>query len=204
MSTSSASVTGVSSSNPIIPSPEKLPSSFNVSTMFNTPMDRATYTCWQTQFEMLLSVHRLSSFITDDPPPQVLPDGSPNPVFPDWEIADKLVRSWINATAPVQQFLVHCKSAKEAWLTLERRMCPSSRIHTRTLREKLRAVKKTPEKTMLAYLDEAKAYAEALRGTDMAEDELIDYILDGLGPEFKTFKTSILTLSALSFDDLQE
>ena len=138
-----------------------LPISFNISHLFNTPMDRNTYLCWKSQFEDILELHDLKDVVSADrtPPSSKLPDGTPNPEYSK----DKLVLSWIKATSSssIQTLLISCSTAYEAWALLDKRLSPLSKIHLRTLRDQIRTLKKEQEKSVGDFLLHAKSIAAA-------------------------------------------
>ena len=94
-------------------------------------------------------------------------------------------------------------SAHDAWTLSEKRLSPLSKTHLRTLRDQLRTLKKDSEKPMSEYLLHAKSIADSLNvaGSAITEDELIECLLDGLGPEYKEFTTAIHLRPSLSYDD---
>jgi hypothetical protein len=126
MSSASASASSTSSTLPI---------SFNISHLFNTPMDQNTYLCWKSQFEDIFELHDLKDVVSADriPPSSKLPDGTLNPEYSK----DKLVLSWIRATSSpsIQILLISCSTACEAWALLDKQLSPLSKIHLRTLRD---------------------------------------------------------------------
>jgi hypothetical protein len=197
MSSVSASSSSVSSTLPI---------SFNISHLFNTPMDRSTYLCWKSQFEDILELHNLKDVVSvgHTPPPSKLSDGTPNPDYSK----DKLVLSWIKATASpsIQTLLISCSTACEAWALLDKRLSPLSKVHLRTLRDQLRTLKKDPEKSVGDFLLHAKSLADSLTaaGSPISDTELIEFIIDGLGHEYKEFITSLHLRPAVSFDDFYD
>lgn len=72
-----------------------LPTSFNISNLFTTPMDRTNFLSWKSQFEDVLKLHDLGIIVKlEDKPAKNLSDGSLNPLY----AKGKLVLSWIKAT----------------------------------------------------------------------------------------------------------
>lgn len=93
----------------------------------------------------------------------------------------------------IQTILLPCTSAREAWSLLSKRLSPLSKIHIRTLRDQLRSLKTTSSQTMLDYLLQAKNIMNSLSavGSPLPEPDLIDFVMDGFGSEFKEFITSL-------------
>ncbi|XP_068318476.1 uncharacterized protein [Pyrus communis] len=162
-----------------------LPTTFNISHMINTPMDCNNYLSWRSQFQDVLEIHGLEdTVVCNSQPSKRLDDSSVNPTYSQ----DKLVLSWIKATcsSSIKPILLSCTTAYAAWSLLEKRLSPLFKIHLRTIRDELRNLKKTPRATY---------------DSSITDDELIESILDGLGREYKEFKTSVHLRPSLSFDD---
>ncbi|CAL2279422.1 unnamed protein product [Prunus armeniaca] len=131
------------SQNSILSMSAAIPTSFNISHIFNTPMDRNNFLSWRSQFLDVLEIHDLEDVVkNENRPAKRLEDGSINPTY----AKDKLVLSWIKATASpsIKTLLISCTSAYEAWTLLEKRLSPLSKTHLRTLRDQIRSLKKEP------------------------------------------------------------
>lgn len=165
-------------------------------------MDRHNFLCWRSQFEDILDLHDLKDVVSiqTTTPPKKLEDGSLNPSYSK----DKLVLSWIKATTSpsIQTLLLSCSTAYEAWHLLEKRLSPLSKIHIRTLRDQLRTLKRDADKPIADFLLHAKSIADSLAaaGSPISDSELIDYIIDALGTEYKEFLTSLHLRPTNSFD----
>ncbi|XP_050120308.1 uncharacterized protein LOC126597552 [Malus sylvestris] len=182
-----------------------LPTTFNISHTINTPMDRNNYLSWRSQFQDILEIHGMEDVVTiNSKPPKKLDDGSVNPHYS----RDKLVLSWIKATciSSIQTILIPCTYAYNAWTFLEKRLSPLSKTHILTLRDQLRTLKKDSEKPMSDYLMHAKSLADSLNtaGSSISEDDLIECLLDGLGPEYKEFTTAVHLRPSLLYDDFYD
>ncbi|KAF7120579.1 hypothetical protein RHSIM_Rhsim13G0196200 [Rhododendron simsii] len=180
--------------------------SFNISHHFNTQMDRNNYLCWRSQFEDILDLHDLKDVVSSQTtaPLKRLEDGSVNPAFSK----DKLILSWIKATSSpsIQTLILSCSTAYEAWTLLEKRLSPLSKIHIRTLRDRIRNLKMDSEKPIGDFLLQAKSIADSLTaaGSPISDSELIDYIIDALGGEYKEFITSLHLRPTNTFDDFYD
>ena len=187
-----------------------LPTSFNISHLFPIPMERNTYLCWRSQFEDILDIHDFKGFISSStsPPAEKLQDDSINPAFSVWKKTDKLVLSWIKATVSpsIHTLILSCTTSSEAWTLLEKRLSPVSKIHIRTLRDQLRSLKKSSDKSMVEYLLNAKSISDSLTaaGSSISDSDLVECVLDGLGHEYKEFVTSLHLRPSTSFDDLYD
>ncbi|XP_016647117.1 PREDICTED: uncharacterized protein LOC103322784 [Prunus mume] len=175
-------------------------------------MDRNNYLCWKSQFQDILEIHDLEEVVKSDArPDKKLADGSINPAYSK----DKLVLSWIKATSSpqIKTLLIPCTTASEAWSLLDKRLSPLSKTYIRTLRDQIRTLrdqirtlKKESENTVAEYLMHAKSLYDSLvaAGSQMTDEELIEYILDGLGHDYKEFTTSLHLRSSLSFDEFYD
>ncbi|CAB4272519.1 unnamed protein product [Prunus armeniaca] len=169
-----------------------LPISFNISSLFPVPMDRTNYLSWKSQFEDVLEMHGLAAVVKNSTnPPKVQEDGSVHP-----ELAkDKLVLSWIKVTSSssIKTLLIPCTTAHQAWTMLAKRLSPFASTRVRILRDQIRTLKKDTNTTVTDYLNYAKSLFDSLTqaGATMDDDELISYVLDGLGLEYKELATTL-------------
>jgi len=124
----------------------------------------------------VLQLHDLKHVVEQTPPPVTLESGAINPDYTTWSKADQLVLTWIRSTvsASVQTMILHCTTAKEAWMLLEKFLSPLCSIHVKALRTKLRNTRKLSNTTMSEYLMEVKTTVDALRaaGSTIQEDEV--------------------------------
>ncbi|CAB4276395.1 unnamed protein product [Prunus armeniaca] len=105
-----SSVNSQTSQNSILSMSATIPPSFNISHIFNTPMDRNNFLSWRWQFLDVLEIHDFEDVVkNENRPAKRLEDGSVNPTY----AKDKLVLSWIKATAPpsIKTLLISCTSA---------------------------------------------------------------------------------------------
>ncbi|XP_021826102.1 uncharacterized protein LOC110766987 [Prunus avium] len=178
-----------------------LPTSFNISSLFPVPMDRTNYLSWKSQFEDVLEMHGLAAVVkTNTDPPKVQEDGSMHP-----ELAkDKLVMSWIKVTSSpsIKTLLIPCTTAHQVWTMLAKRLSPLASTRVRILRDQIRTLRKDNNTTVTDYLNYAKSLFDSLTQADatMDDDELISYVLDGLGLEYKELATTLHLHPDIDFD----
>ncbi|CAB4276394.1 unnamed protein product [Prunus armeniaca] len=169
------------SQNSILSMSATIPTSFNISHIFNTPMDHNNFQvrCLrpvndelvnaQHQLQAKMDFQSLRMRIAErlDALRELLPISTEDVVKNENRPAkrleegsinptyakDKLVLSWIKATESlsVKTLLISCTSAYEASTLLEKRLSPLSKTHLRTLCDQIRSMKKEPEKTMTQY-----------------------------------------------------
>ncbi|VVA38418.1 PREDICTED: UBN2_3 domain-containing [Prunus dulcis] len=166
-------------------------------------MDLNNYLCWKSQFQDILEIHDLKEVVKSDArPDKKLADGSINRAS-----KDKLVLSWIKATSSpqIKTLLIPCTTASEAWSLLNKRLSPLSKTYVRTLRDRIKTLKKS-ENTVAKYFMLAKSLYDSLvaAGSQMTDEELIEYTLDGLGHDYKEFTTSLRLRASLSFDEFYD
>ncbi|KAI5341610.1 hypothetical protein L3X38_009485 [Prunus dulcis] len=69
-----------------------IPNSFNISHLFNTPMDRTNFLYWKSQFQDVLEIHNLEDVVhTEIPPQKKLSDGSINPAYSKNKLVHKII-----------------------------------------------------------------------------------------------------------------
>lgn len=86
-------------------------------------MEKLDYTYWRSQFETVLELYELTQIVKEK---ALLPTVEDNFEFEEWRRANRLVMTWIKFTVAtsVQQMIVSCKTAKEAWDRLEKFLSP--------------------------------------------------------------------------------
>ncbi|KAK1683876.1 hypothetical protein QYE76_044724 [Lolium multiflorum] len=129
-----------------------------------------------------------------------------NPEFATWYIRDQTVLSGILATV-TEDILAHVMSAntaREAWCTLEQMFASRTRARAIQTRAQLAVAKKkgTPAAD---YFRHMKTLADTLAaiGQPLREDEVIAYILAGLGPDYDSLVTTLTVRSEnLTLDEV--
>lgn len=114
--------------------------------------------------------------------------------------------TWIKFTVAnsVQQMIVSCKTAKEAWDRLEKFLSPLYAIHVKNLPNKLRTVKKTSEIAAIDYLVMIRTTVDALAtaGTPIPDEDIIGYTLDGLEFNYIQIQSTLQLQPGLTFNEL--
>ncbi|KAJ8770498.1 hypothetical protein K2173_017989 [Erythroxylum novogranatense] len=184
--------------------PLNLPSVHNQITI---KLTSTNYLLWRTQMIPLLCGQQLIHHIdgTNTPPPKEI-NNSPNPEYTTWYIKDQIVLSWIlsSLSESVLSQVVGATTAYTAWSQLQTTYASGSRTQIRTLKNTLHALSRGNE-TIATYMERAKRIYDQLAALDAAisEDDLIDHILRGLGPDYRPFTRNIeARLTSISFDDL--
>jgi gag-polypeptide of LTR copia-type len=134
-----------------------------------------------------------------DPPPSHLSDSSdtvpaPNPAFQRWHQQDQLILAWIfNSISPsllVQ--VINCDTSHQLWQKLHQLHTSQSLARVLELKMQLQMTKKGASSCM-QYLQQMTSIVDCLRsiGSDISEQDLVLYTLQGLGTDFDTFVTAI-------------
>jgi hypothetical protein len=168
-------------------------------------MDRTNYLSWKSHFEDILEMHGFTAVIKNNTePPKVQEDGSVHP-----ELAkDKLVLSWIKTTSSssIKTLLIPYTTAHQAWTMLAKRLSPLASTRVRILRDQIHTLRKDSSTTVVDYLNYAKSLFDSLiqSGATMDDDELISYVLDGLGLEYKELATTLHMHPDIDFDQFYD
>ncbi|KAJ8769528.1 hypothetical protein K2173_005131 [Erythroxylum novogranatense] len=166
----------------------------------------SNYLLWKTQMMPLLYSQQLVHHIdgTKSPPTEV--DNAPNPAYQRWFVKDQMVLGWIfgSLSESVLSQVVGTTTAHGAWSRLQTTFASGSRAQVRTLKNPLYALSREND-SIAVYMDRDKRLFDQLVALDVAisEDDLIDHILRGLGPDYRPFTRNIeAKLVSIKFDDL--
>jgi hypothetical protein len=150
-------------------------------------------------------MHSLTAVVKNNTdPPKVQEDGFMHP-----ELAkDKLVLSWIKTTSfsSIKTLLIPCTTAHQAWTMQAKRFSPLASTRVRILQDQIRTLRKDNNTTVVDYFNYAKSLFDSLTqfGATMDDDELISYVLDGLGLEYKELATTLHLHPDIDFDQLYD
>ncbi|CAL8085961.1 unnamed protein product [Prunus armeniaca] len=182
------------SATPLASSMVSLP---NISYVVSIKLDRTNYIIWKAQFLALLKSTGLIGYVdqTNPCPSQFTSDGvTPNPAYADWHKLDQQLLSWINSTLTpgVLSRVSRCPTARDAWISLEKRFNSQSRSRILQLKHQLQTTK-CGTSSITDFVDQMTAVADslALAGKPVDDDDLIDLILNGLGPAYESAVNSI-------------
>ncbi|KAK2989028.1 hypothetical protein RJ640_027939, partial [Escallonia rubra] len=187
---------------------------FNAPSHLPTKLTYTNFTVWRTQLYSGLIGHNLLGFIdgSNPPPPQSIPESAnftaeiPNPEYASWHRQDQLILNAMlgSCVETIQPHISTVSSSKEAWERLLILFANKSRSRVMSLKERLlnnpRGTRSIPE-----YLQQMRAIADDLALVDnpLSEDDLVLYILAGIGPEFKEIIAALRARDIpISFDEL--
>lgn len=128
-----------------------------------------------------------------------------NPTYEAWMKQDQLILDWLlnSLSDDVLPQVVTCDTARALWHSLEQTYASQSQSPAMDLRLQLQTLKKDSS-PISDYLNRMRFIADRLKsiGCDISDDELIIYILNGLGGEYDDFAMPIANYSTtLSFSD---
>ena len=160
-------------------------------------LDRDNYAYWRSQVLPAVRAHDLDGFLfgTRLCPPQYLdvPDISStappqvNPSYTIWIRTDQAILSWLlnSITEAMLGHVLRCRFSAEMWLLLETLFTTQSRARLLQLHFQLQSLKKG-SMTIHDYVLKMKSLADGLSAAGQAftDDDLILYILGGLGSEY--------------------
>ncbi|KAK2993337.1 hypothetical protein RJ640_002706 [Escallonia rubra] len=189
---------------------------FNAPSHLPTKLTYTNFTVWRTQLYSGLIGHNLLGFIdgSTPPPPQSIPESAnftaeiPNPEYASWHRQDQLILNAMlgSCVETIQPHISTVSSSKEAWERLLILFANKSRSRVMSLKERLlnnpRGTRSIPE-----YLQQMRAIADDLALVDnpLSEDDLVLYILAGIGPEFKEIAAALRARDTpISFDELYD
>ncbi|KAL6344904.1 hypothetical protein AAG906_006662 [Vitis piasezkii] len=129
-----------------------------------------------------------------------------NPEYDQWVILDQFLLSWILASISEAMYghVVNCQTSAEVWSVLEKLFVSDSKARTLQLRFMLQSLKKGAL-SINDYVLKMRNIADMLSasGKPVPDEDLILYILGGLGPEFETIVVNITSRSeAISLQEV--
>lgn len=105
-----------------------------------------------------------------------------------------------------QSLLLPHAIVTKAWSLLNRRLNPVSWIHFRSIYDKLCTFWNASDQSIANYLIDAKSIFHLLATTRflIMNTNFVEYVIDGLGPEYQSFITSLHFRSSTTFDELYD
>jgi hypothetical protein len=146
---------------------------------------------------------RLHGFLdgTATAPPQTVTTGTgddartvSNPDYEQWWTLDQKVLGLLlgSMTEEIAAQLIGCRTAASAWAAVAAMFGAENRANVRHLRRQIQALRKG-EKSASEYMNQVEAMADAMAaaGSPLSDDEVIDYMLTGLGSAFNPIAASL-------------
>jgi gag-polypeptide of LTR copia-type len=168
------------------------------------------YLLWKSQIIPVLRGHGIISFLSEK---VVIPEefvtssdavSVLNPEFDKWQKQDQLILVWLfNSISPqILAQVINCETTSQLWQHLHQIYNSQSLAKILELKLKIQTIKKGEDS---CTLQKFQAIADQLRsvGSDVSEQDLVLFILQGLGFDYESFVTAIsmrqglLTMSEL-------
>ncbi|KAM1954088.1 hypothetical protein EV2_024248 [Malus domestica] len=190
---SEVNTNATNSSNNLIPTPPPTinPFSSAMTTIVNIKLDRTNYPLWLAHILPILKSRDLMGYVDGScvcPLKHLAGDTAVNPGYTSWVQQDQMILSWINGslTASVLSTVASKRTSRATWEALEQRYASSSQNRILFLRNELLQTKKC-DLSVADFLDKMNSISDnlALAGKPVDDDELVQIILNNLGPAFK-------------------
>jgi histone deacetylase 1/2 len=118
----------------------------------------------------------------------------PNPAYATWWTQDQKVKGVLlsSMTEDIASQLLGCTTAAEVWTAIHAMFSAQSRAGVRHIRRQIQALRKG-DMSASEYMHKVKALADSMTaaGFPLQDDEIIDYMLTGLGKDFNPIAASL-------------
>uniref|UniRef100_A0A803PPU3 Retrotransposon Copia-like N-terminal domain-containing protein n=1 Tax=Cannabis sativa TaxID=3483 RepID=A0A803PPU3_CANSA len=180
----------------------------------NLRLDRSNYLYWQCQVLSTVRAHQLEEFLTGARarPPATIIDPSdesrsiPNPELADWLSLDQFLMSWLfnSISERMLGHVTRCASSTKLWNVLIQHFTNTYRAQILHLRGLLQSTKKGST-TIEEYILKMRCLGDAsmAAGQQITDDELILYILGGLGNEYDLAIVTLTSKESVTLQDVQ-
>ncbi|KAJ0962959.1 hypothetical protein J5N97_028081 [Dioscorea zingiberensis] len=204
----STTIASLSSSPGLLPTP-----SFNH--LINVKLNRDNYLLWKAQFMPYLRSQQLLGYVdgTIVCPSKTITEATstgaaqvPNPAYQTWFQQDQLVLSALLSllSEEVLTHVLFLSTSFEVWSTLEHMFSSRSRARIMQIRLQLSTLQKK-DLSVTDYFHRVKNLADTLSaiGQPLQEEEIISYMLAGLGSDYDPLVTSVTTRTdTISLNDV--
>ena len=206
--------TSSNSQNPHIILPSVLPS-------VSARLDRSNYIFWRSQILPTARAYGLDDFLfgTRSPPEQFINSSSVpehsssvpeqltvNPEFLQWTRLDQFLLSWLLSSISENMLghVLHCITSSEVWKTLDLLFSTKSKARLLHVQFLLQTTKKGTM-SIEDYVLKMKSFAHELMsaGQLIPDDELVLYILGGLGPEYESVTVNLTSKDSVTLVEAQ-
>jgi gag-polypeptide of LTR copia-type/Zinc knuckle len=122
----------------------------------------------------------------------------------EWDKIDSIAKTTIITSVNYKylQVLTSCNTAHETWVRLRSKFLEVSLPNQMRLEEEYRQVKMRRGMDIMAYINKLESYVDRLRGVGMVvpENTKVACLLRGLGPEYESIQTNILSNPAVTYE----
>jgi gag-polypeptide of LTR copia-type/GAG-pre-integrase domain len=208
MATSPINSTASATTNPPL-----LEQIVHINVSFPSKLTDTNFLSWKNQIQLIIEGHDLDSFLYNSPPDPTMYNTAGetilNPQFLIWKRQDKLLNAWIRSSLSdgILAQVMTSPTCKDLWHAIETYFSINSRARLQELKGQLQSVSKG-DSNCSDYLLRIRKLADELSfiGNPIPEDDLVQAALKGLGADFSSLKTSILTARChtnFTFSDLR-
>ncbi|KAA8519465.1 hypothetical protein F0562_013721 [Nyssa sinensis] len=170
-----------------------------------TKLTTDNYLLWKVQTSTYLRGQDLYGYVdgTQPKPPEFLSGSTDSPpkinlAYSVWKRTDQLVFSVLfsSLSDSILGHVLSCSTAQELWNSVVSMFSSQSQANEFQIRFQLTNITRG-EQSITDYFDKAHLLTDYLAATCnlISEKELVSYILNGLGPTYESFLTSITTRS---------
>lgn len=185
------------------PSSSSISFSSSSSHLVTIKLTSENYMLWKVQLTAYLRGQDLFSFVdgTQIPPPKMFPAESnsnpkTNPAFLSWQRTDQFILSILlsSITKLIVAHVISAGTSRELWTSLESMYSSRSQAKEFQIRFQLTNLS-CGDQSIVDYFSKVKMLADTLAatGTPLSDKEYVTYFLNGLGPNYEPFITSITT-----------
>lgn len=175
-------------------------------------MGEKNYAYWKSQIFPALRAYELEGLVTGEKPcpspfiSQKLDDSGKfveqsNSEYTLWKKLDQFLVSWLISSISETMFrhIATCETAYDIWHTLEMHFLTDSKARVLHLRNLLQTTRKE-NLSINDYILKMKEFAGSLTasGVNISDEELLLYVLDGLGPEYDAVVANLTSRSGLA------
>ena len=194
-----------------------IPSLSNLPFTISVKVSSSNYPVWKAQTLPYFRGHGVFGYLdgTIPIPPQEIDSlhpntGAgikiPNPQYAQWLCQDSLILATLNAslTEDVLTQIISYSTSRDVWLALERNFSSLSRAKAVQVRTQLATIRKG-SLSANAYFLSIKRLADelALVGQPLTADDIITYVLAGLGQEYDSLASIITSrLDSVTLEEL--
>jgi len=157
-------------------------------------LTKSNHALWKAQIRAAVRGARLQGYLTGAskaPSAEVVVKGAdgkevtvPNPALDDWEATDQQVLSYLlnSLSKDILSQVATCATAAEAWKMIEDMFASQTRAQTVNTRIALATTQKGSS-SVAEYFGKMKTLGDDMRvaGRPLEDEELIEYIITGLG-----------------------
>ena len=185
------------------------PTGHNTNTI-TVRLDRTNFLLWKMQVVPNISGQGWYGFLDGSckAPPATVTEGEganavtkANPDYALWFYTDQRVLSIL--VGSMTEEILGRTTASSVWACLVSMFSAQNRAGVRQMRRQLSTLKKN-DLTAAAYFHKMKGFADAMAqvGSPISDDELINYIVVGLGSQYESLQHSLTVLAAAGADTL--